>query len=120
MRGGGADLFLTHASDLIDLFAKLGRIGVDRDEVSDKGIDLGVELGFLFGRDRNKAGGFLRRYIRHRIGRRKRKIGRFLGGGGDVFFRRRLSAHAVLLLPDPPGGRPDPAAIYPNWAFQLY
>ena len=99
MRRSGTDLLLTHAGDLIDLFAEFGRIGIDRDQIGNEAVDLLVELRLLFGRNGDQPGGFVQGNFGHRIGRGQLEIGRGPGRGFGGGFQLVLGAHALVLAP---------------------
>src|SRR3990167_786998 len=85
-----ADLFLAHAGDLIDLFAKGRGIGVLGHQIGDKGIDFLVQLRTVLVAHRDQPRGLFERDRRDGIRRRKVQFNscgcrRFLGAHRFVF-----------------------------------
>ncbi len=101
----GHDFLAAHIGELVDLLAEFGRIGIDRDQILDEAVDLGLQLALVLLGDRNQSRSLLGRDMRHRIGRgqvesglgRRRGRGRGgragRGGGGGLGFQ--LFGHLV-------------------------
>ena len=81
-----------HVGDLVDLLAEGGRIDVLCDEVVDESIDAFLELRFLFGRQRDEAGGLFGGNCGHGIGRGQLQL---VGRG----CRRGQFAHSSSFQP---------------------